>query len=289
MPLTFELLRLPIPILVGMIALKGVSKSFGENKVIDRLSLSVQQGETLVLLGLSGSGKTTTLKLMNALLSPDSGSVTFRQKDLREWELLALRRQMGYVIQEAGLFPHYSVFDNIALVPQLLHWPRNKIRERVMELLEKLHLPSEMAQKMPAALSGGQRQRVGLARAMAARPPVLLMDEPFGALDPITRKSIRHEFLELDELRETTIVMVTHDVQEAFAMANRIVLMHKGQIVQEGMPADFIESPASAFVSEFLSGDQFLLELKLKGLYQHFSTKLSGGNLNWRELEKLAR
>jgi osmoprotectant transport system ATP-binding protein len=215
----------------------------GGRPIIDRLNLEVQRGETLVLLGESGCGKTTTLRLVNRLLTPTSGQVLVEEKATTAWDVIRLRRRTGYVIQEAGLFPHFNVADNVALVPQLDGWDEARIRERVHELLELVGLDSErFAQRYPRELSGGQRQRVGVARALAADPPLLLMDEPFGALDPLTRASLQKEFAELKVRLGKTVIFVTHDVREALTLGSRIALMDKGRIVVLETPGGFVGS-----------------------------------------------
>lgn len=235
-----------------MIEIRNLTKQFGEQLAVDDVSLSVAQGETLVLLGTSGSGKTTTLKMINRIIEPTSGSVFVNSVDVRQQDGPMLRRGIGYVIQDAGLFPHYTVAENIGTVPKLLGWNPATIQERTQELIGKLRLPSDVLNRYPVELSGGQRQRVGVARALAAKPPVVLMDEPFGALDPFTRRHVRRELFNLNELRETTVVLVTHDVGEALELADRIVLMDQGRIVQVGSPNDLLQRPANDFVREFL-------------------------------------
>nr|WP_255651010.1 ATP-binding cassette domain-containing protein [Cesiribacter sp. SM1] len=240
-----------------------MSKSFKGKPVVSDVSFEVHQDETMVLLGTSGSGKTTTLKMINGLISPDQGRVFIDGKDALAQPPEMLRRQVGFVLQNMGLFPHYTVEENISVVPSLLKWDKKRINGRVRELMEKLQLPyHDYASVYPSHLSGGQQQRVGLARALAANPPVLLMDEPFSALDPITRKNIRREFRELDELRNKTIVMVTHDVQEAFDMADRICLMSEGKIIQSGSASEIVFRNQQGFVSQFLGDQQLILELK---------------------------
>lgn len=234
------------------IVLSQVTKRYHQQPVVDAISLTIAAGETLVLLGTSGSGKTTTLKMMNRLIDADEGTIAINGTDVREQSPHELRRGIGYVIQEAGLFPHYTVADNIALVPRLLHWTPDRIAQRTHELLAMLHLPENLLTRFPDQLSGGQRQRVGLARALAADPPIILMDEPFGALDPLTRADIRREFRELDALQRKTIVLVTHDVREAFALADRVALMDAGRIVQLGEPNVLRDSPATPFVRRFV-------------------------------------
>jgi osmoprotectant transport system ATP-binding protein len=211
--------------------------------IISQLSFQVMQGETVVLLGESGCGKTTTLKLINRLFLPTAGAVLVEGKSTAEWDLIQLRRRAGYVIQEGGLFPHFTVEKNIALVPSLEHWEPSRIKARVAELLAVVGLePKQFANRYPRELSGGQRQRVGVARALAAEPPLLLLDEPFGALDPLTRASLQRQFVELTQRLKKTAVFVTHDVREALFVGTRIGLMHKGKLLQLDTPAQFLKS-----------------------------------------------
>lgn len=249
-----------------MIVAEHLSKHFNQTVAVDNISFEVKEGETLVLLGTSGCGKTTTLKMINRLAEPSGGRISVNGKDVLEQNPDQLRRGIGYVLQNNGLFPHYSVAENIAIVPKLLKWGQQKIDDRTKTLLEKLHLPESYLPLYPNELSGGQQQRVGLARALMADPPVLLMDEAFGALDPITRASIRKEFKQLDELKRKTIVMVTHDVQEAFEMADRICLMDAGKIKQIGTPTELLFHPADPFVTSFLDEQRLQLELKAVSL-----------------------
>ncbi len=215
----------------------------GGQRIIDRLKLNVARGETMVLLGESGCGKTTTLRLVNQLLAPTSGEVIVEGKATSEWDVIRLRRHTGYVIQEAGLFPHFTVEQNVALVPNLENWDDLRVRERVREMLSLVGLdPERFADRYPRELSGGQRQRVGVARALAADPPLLLMDEPFGALDPLTRASLQKEFAELKTRLGKTVIFVTHDVREALMLGSRIALMDKGKIVLLETPQGFLKS-----------------------------------------------
>ena len=208
--------------------------------IVKEISLSVDPGQTLVLLGRSGSGKTTLLKLINRMLVPTTGQVVVRERPTTEWEPIQLRRGIGYVIQEAGLFPHFTVAQNVALVPTLENWDAARITGRVNELLTLVGLePAQYASRRPHQLSGGQRQRVGVARALAADPASLLMDEPFGALDPVTRAELQREFSALAKRLRKTIVFVTHDLREALLLASRIVLLEKGRIVADATPQEF--------------------------------------------------
>ena len=224
-------------------------------KLLADLSLTINQGETLVLLGRSGSGKTTTMKMINRLLDPTSGEVRVEGVATAAWDPIKLRRRIGYVIQEIGLFPHLTVQENIGLVPRLESWPADKIRARARELLAMVSLePDRFADRYPRELSGGQRQRVGVARALAADPPIMLLDEPFGALDPITRREIQQEFRSLQKQLGKTMVFVTHDVGEAFALASRIGLLRDGQMIVLGPPSELLASSdpeARAFVQCF--------------------------------------
>jgi osmoprotectant transport system ATP-binding protein len=268
-----------------MISVEKVSKSFGATLAVREVSFEVKTGETLVLLGTSGSGKTTMLRMINRLLEPGSGNIYLNNQSILLEAPETLRRSMGYVIQGYGLFPHYTVAENIAIVPQLLRWPKDKIEQRVKELLLKLQLPPEKyARSYPHQLSGGEKQRVGLARALAANPPILLMDEPFGALDPLTRADVRAEFKNLDELKSKTIVLVTHDVQEAFELGDQICLMDKGAVVQTGTPVDLIFAPANDFVKSFFARHELQLRLQslsLKHLWNDLIPTESGPEGAW--------
>ena len=234
----------------------------GNRTLISDLNLLVHHGETLMLLGRSGSGKTTTLKLINRLLAQSEGTVLVDGRSTAKWDVIQLRRHIGYAIQEAGLFPHYTVEENVALVPKLERWDTARIAARVRDVLHLVGLPFEQyARRYPDELSGGQRQRVGLARALAADPAILLMDEPFGALDPITRAELQHEFLELKKSLSKTIVFVTHDVAEALMLGDRIALMDSGKLKGVFAPGEFLRSPDSSvqpYVNAFRATQQIL-------------------------------
>ncbi len=252
-------------------------KYFGKTKAVDDISFAVDETENVVLLGTSGCGKTTTLRMINRLIETSSGNIEVDGKNIKDVSPEDLRRNIGYVLQHNGLFPHYTIAENIAIVPRLLKWPQ----KRTAELLEQLHLPQDYLSLYPQQLSGGQQQRVGLARALAADPPVLLMDEPFGALDAVTRSSITKEFSQLEVLKKKTIVLVTHDVGEAFDMGDKILLMDKGKIVQAGSPADLLFRPANKFVSDFFESQQMQLELHtvlLHDLWANLSTESNSDN-----------
>ena len=238
-------------------------KTFGAHAVVQDVSFEVAAGETLVLLGPSGCGKTTLLKMLNRLIEPDGGTVEINGRDVLAQRPEALRRGIGYVIQQVGLLPHYTVAENIAVVPRLLCHAPVDVASRTTALLTRLHLPpARYAGQYPHQLSGGQQQRVGLARALAADPPIVLLDEPFGALDPLTRASIRREFRELEELRSKTVVLVTHDVTEAFELADRIMLLDTGRIQQLGTPRELLFQPANDFVRHFFAAERLALQLR---------------------------
>jgi osmoprotectant transport system ATP-binding protein len=221
-------------------------------KVLAGLNLEVHSGEILVLLGRSGSGKTTALKLVNRLLEVSGGKILVEGREVREWDLIRLRRHIGYAIQEVGLFPHYKVERNIALVPEIENWPKERIRTRVEELLALVDLGSSIGAQYPHELSGGQRQRVGVARALAADPPILLMDEPFGALDPLTRLELQREFLALQQRLAKTVIFVTHDVREALLLGTRIGLLEGGELVALDTREQFHRS-SHPLVASYLS------------------------------------
>ncbi|HTW31316.1 MAG TPA: ATP-binding cassette domain-containing protein [Candidatus Sulfotelmatobacter sp.] len=232
---------------------RDVSYRIGSNLILDNLSFRIEHGRTLVLLGRSGSGKTTALKMLNGLLFPTSGQVLVEERATTDWDLIQLRRSIGYVIQDVGLFPHFTVGQNVGLVPRLKGWPPERIHSRVAELLHQVGLEAaQFLHRYPRQLSGGQRQRVGVARALAAEPKLLLFDEPFGALDPVTRLELQDQFLELrDHLRKTSI-FVTHDVREALRLGTEIALLHRGRLEVLATPDEFVKSAgpeARAFLS----------------------------------------
>jgi len=222
---------------------RAVHYSIGNKKVLDNLNLSIQEGETLVLLGRSGSGKTTALKMVNGLVFPSAGEVLVEGKPTREWDPIRLRRSIGYVIQEIGLFPHFTVAGNVGLVPKLEGWAQARIDSRADELLNQIGLDAaEFRNRYPRELSGGQRQRVGVARALAADPRIMLFDEPFGALDPIIRAELQQQFLELRRVVSKTSIFVTHDVREALKLASRIALLEHGRLDVVASPDEFLQS-----------------------------------------------
>jgi osmoprotectant transport system ATP-binding protein len=240
-----------------VIEFRDVSYSVNGIQVLSGLNLRVAHGEILVLLGRSGSGKTTTLKLVNRLVSPTSGQILVNGAPNDQVDVIRLRRGIGYVIQEAGLFPHFTVERNIGLVPKIEGWPEERIRARVQEMLQLVGLTPDLASRYPHQLSGGQRQRVGVARGLAADPAILLMDEPFGALDPLTRDELQREFLQLQQRVHKTVAFVTHDLREALRLGSRIALMEAGKLVTVLTPHEFLKSSdpwASAYVRAFGDG-----------------------------------
>ncbi len=249
-----------------MIRLEHVSKVFpgSSRPAVEDLTLTVARGETLVLVGPSGCGKTTTLKMINRIVEPTAGKIWVDGHLVSDVEAHLLRRSIGYVIQQVGLFPHRTVAENIATVPSLLGWEEERIRDRVAELIELVGLAPELATRYPAELSGGQQQRVGVARALAADPPVLLMDEPFGAVDPIVRARLQDELAALQTRLHKTIVFVTHDIDEAIRLGDRIAILDVGaRIAQLGTPEEILREPATAFVEDFLGGERGLKRLGL--------------------------
>ncbi|MEO8251398.1 MAG: betaine/proline/choline family ABC transporter ATP-binding protein [Chloroflexota bacterium] len=256
------------PTTAAVVTLEHVSKRFGpvgSPPAVTDLSLTIPAGEICVLVGPSGCGKTTTMKMINRLIEPTGGRITIDGEDVTSLPAVELRRRIGYVIQQVGLFPHLTVAENVAVVPRLLRWPEPRIRERVEELLELVRLdPAGYRDRYPAALSGGERQRVGVARALASDPPLMLMDEPFGAVDPILRDRLQNEFLRLQERVRKTIVFVTHDVDEAIKMADRIAILQRGGVLaQYDTPETILATPANEFVEHFVGADRGLKRLSL--------------------------
>ena len=238
-----------------MIELRNVSKSFdnGTTHAVAGVNLKVKKGELLGLIGESGCGKTTTLKMINRLEDPDEGQVLVGGRDVMERDPQALRRNIGYVFQGIGLFPHYTVMENVAAVPRLLHWSNEETSRRCRETLDLVGLPAEeYGERNPVQLSGGQQQRVGVARALAASPDVMLMDEPFGALDPVTRGQLRDEFRTIQQKLDLTVILVTHDMMEALLLADRIAVMKEGEVLQIGTPHDLLMTPDHEYVSEMV-------------------------------------
>ncbi|ELY2785466.1 ABC transporter ATP-binding protein [Cronobacter turicensis] len=249
-----------------MIEFQQVSKFYDGGAAVKDLSLTFAEGAFSVLIGTSGSGKSTTLKMINRLVEHDAGEIRFAGEEIRQFSPEALRRRMGYAIQSVGLFPHWTVAQNVATVPQLLKWPKARIQARVDELLALLGLaPEAFRDRYPHQLSGGQQQRVGVARALAADPEVLLMDEPFGALDPVTRSALQQEMRRIHQLLGRTIVLVTHDIDEALGLAQHLVLMDNGEVVQQGAPLTLLTAPRNDFVRDFFGRSELgvrLLSLK---------------------------
>jgi osmoprotectant transport system ATP-binding protein len=261
-----------------MIELENVVKSYGAGRVVDDVSLTVETGKFCVLLGSSGSGKTTTLKMINRLIPLSGGSIRVGGEDVSAVAGEMLRRRIGYAIQSIGLFPHWTIADNIATVPRLLQWQPRRIAVRVRELLELFQLdPGHYGGKYPHQLSGGQQQRVGVARALAADPDILLMDEPFGAVDPLTRIALRTELARIQKATGKTVVFVTHDIDEALVLADVIAIMHQGKLVQFGPPAEILERPANDFVRDFVGRAE--LGLKLLSV-RHVGEKLRPGEVS---------
>ncbi|HZA39603.1 MAG TPA: betaine/proline/choline family ABC transporter ATP-binding protein, partial [Actinomycetota bacterium] len=249
-----------------MISLKSVSKRFGNSAetAVQDLSMDVGQGETVVLVGPSGCGKTTTMKMINRLVEPTSGTITVDGTDVLKQDPVRLRRSIGYVIQSIGLLPHRTVAENIGTVPHLEGWDQKRIDERTDELTNIFELDRSMLKRYPSELSGGQRQRVGVARALAADPPVMLMDEPFGAVDPIVRERLQDQFLHIQEQLKKTIVFVTHDIDEAIKMADRIAILNRGGIIEQyAPPEEILRQPANDFVKQFVGAERGLKRLAL--------------------------
>ena len=250
----------------GMIRLENVSKTFpgSARPAVDRLDLDVPDGTTCVLIGPSGCGKTTTMRIVNRLIEPTSGRIVVEGQDVTRADAVELRRRIGYVIQQVGLFPHMTIAQNVATVPQLLGWPGRRIAQRVEEMLSLVGLePAQFLGRYPRHLSGGQRQRVGVARALAADPPVMLMDEPFGAVDPIVRAGLQAELLGILRRLAKTVIFVTHDIDEAIRMGDLLAIMKEGRLVQCASPEALLSAPKDAFVADFVGADRALKRLTL--------------------------
>ncbi|MCY8116291.1 choline ABC transporter ATP-binding protein OpuBA [Bacillus spizizenii] len=242
-----------------MLTLENVSKTYkGGKKAVNNVNLKIAKGEFICFIGPSGCGKTTTMKMINRLIEPSAGKIFIDGENIMEQDPVELRRKIGYVIQQIGLFPHMTIQQNISLVPKLLKWPEQHRKERARELLKLVDMGPEYLDRYPHELSGGQQQRIGVLRALAAEPPLILMDEPFGALDPITRDSLQEEFKKLQKTLHKTIVFVTHDMDEAIKLADRIVILKAGEIVQVGTPDDILRNPADEFVEEFIGKERLI-------------------------------
>jgi osmoprotectant transport system ATP-binding protein len=243
---------------------RDVTKHYADQVAVDGLSFTVPAGKICILVGPSGSGKTTSLKMVNRLIEPTSGAILIDGHDVLQEDPVLLRRRIGYVIQQVGLFPHQTIEENVGTVPRLLAWSKDRIRSRTAELLELVGLdPGRYAKRYPAQLSGGERQRAGVARALAAEPPVMLMDEPFGAVDPIVRDHLQSELLRIQKELGTTILFVTHDIDEAIRLGDRVALMRDGKLVQYAPPGELIAHPANDFVSQFVGADSGLKRLEV--------------------------
>ena len=260
-----------LPSAAAAVELRDVTKYYpgGQRAAVDGLTLTIPAGEVCVLVGPSGCGKTTALKMINRMIEPTDGEITIDGRDVRQLPPAQLRRGIGYVIQQVGLLPHLTVAANVATVPRLLEWERSRIGDRVHEMLDLVGLPAdEYADRYPAELSGGQQQRVGLARALAADPPLMLMDEPFSAVDPITRDRLQGDFLALHRAVAKTVVFVTHDIDEAVRMADRVAVMRDGKLVQYAPPSELLAHPVDDFVRDFVGADRALKRLALTRLDQ---------------------
>jgi osmoprotectant transport system ATP-binding protein len=245
-----------------VIELQNLTKKYDAQTAVDSLSVTLDEGEITVIIGPSGCGKTTTLRMINRLINPSGGIVKVQGEDISETNVESLRRRIGYVIQNVGLFPHMTVSDNIDTVPRLLKWPKKERTERIAELLELVGLsPEDYKDKYPSQLSGGEAQRIGVARALAANPPILLMDEPFGAVDPLNREILQGEFLKIQKKLKKTVVFVTHDLDEAIRMADKIMVMKDGRIVQFDSPEEILSNPADKFVRDFVGTNRALKRL----------------------------
>lgn len=247
-----------------MIEFENVSKVFSNGSVaVKKINLTIGEGVITTLIGPSGCGKTTTLRMVNRLIEPTSGDIKIKGVSISKMDIIELRRSIGYVIQEIGLFPHYTIFQNIAVVPSLLKWRKEKIKDKVHELARLVNLDENYLDKYPSELSGGERQRVGVARALAGDPQILLMDEPFGAIDPINRKALQDFFLELQKKLKKTVLFVTHDIDEAIKMGENLLIMNKGEVVQYGRTKDILNNPKNEFVEALIGQDRNLRKLML--------------------------
>ena len=245
-----------------MIIYKNVRKSYGDREIIKDVNFTVEQGEFVVMIGPSGCGKTTTVKMLNRLIEPSGGQILINGVDNREMDLVKLRTSIGYVIQQIGLFPNMTVAENISVVPKIMKWDKEKTRKRVRELMDIVNMPyEEYGRKYPKQLSGGQQQRIGVLRALAVNPPIILMDEPFGALDPITREILQSEVKKIQKELNNSVLFITHDMHEAMKMADRVIFMDKGHILQEAPPKEMVLHPANEEIRKFIS----LQEVSISG------------------------
>jgi osmoprotectant transport system ATP-binding protein len=250
-----------------LIRFEKIQKSYAnEIKIIDNLNFTINQGEFITLIGKSGCGKTTMLKLINGLIKPDTGKIFIKGKEINDWDIIELRRSIGYVIQQIGLFPHMSIEDNIAYVLNIKKESKEVTKNRAKELIELVGLNEDYLKKYPRELSGGQKQRIGVARALASNPDIILMDEPFGAVDEITRRTLQEEIIKLQETLKKTIVFVTHDIEEAFKLGSRIVLLDSGKIVQEGTREEMLFNPKNQFVKDFFGNKDFTAYLNVTNI-----------------------
>lgn len=262
------------------IVLENLTKKYGDVVAVDNLSLTFEDHSLNVLIGPSGCGKTTTLEMLNRLREMTSGDIKYDGVSIRDIDPIELRRGIGYVIQEIGLFPHMTIYENIAVVPRLVGWKEDRIRDRVAELLELVNLEQGFATRYPAELSGGQRQRVGVARGLAADPKILLMDEPFGAIDPINREVLQESFLEIQREIKKTIVFVTHDIREAVKLGDKIALLDRGKLVQFDTTTQLLTNPANEFVEDMLGSDRALKGLELMRVEDHADTEYFAINVD---------
>ncbi|MGV8982521.1 ABC transporter ATP-binding protein [Clostridium sp.] len=250
-----------------LIRFEKIQKSYAnEIKIIDNLNFTINQGEFITLIGKSGCGKTTMLKLINGLIKPDAGKIFIKSKEINDWDIIELRRSIGYVIQQIGLFPHMSIEDNIAYVLNIKKESKQVTKNRAKELIELVGLTGDYLKKYPRELSGGQKQRIGVARALASNPDIILMDEPFGAVDEITRRTLQEEIIKLQETLKKTIVFVTHDIEEAFKLGSRIVLLDSGKIVQQGTGEEMLFNPKNQFVKDFFGAKNFTAYLNVTNI-----------------------